>query len=108
MDEQETHGKSALEKETIDKHVQDVKRYAKDNFEAIEDRDRILDEAKTMAQYETFLETAPQTVLQLYIIFQLENSEDITWTQWRTLIKSFIFFLMGAMTNYLGPTKVSC
>ena len=108
MKEQEDHGKSSLKKETIDKHVQDVKSYAKDNFEAMEERNRILDETKTMAQYETFLETAPQTVLQLYIIFQMGNSEVITWTQWRTLIKSFTFFLMGAMTNYLGPTKVSC
>ena len=60
-----------------------------------------------MNELETFLETAPQTILQLYIFFQIDDVDKITLLQWITLIKSFSFFLMGAMTNYLGPTKVS-
>ena len=107
LDEENARGKIALEKETIDNHVKVLNKRADENLEAIEHRDQILDEAKTIAQFETFLETAPQTILQLYIFFQIDNVEDITWTQWITLIKSFSFFLMGAMTNYLGPTKVS-
>ena len=107
LDEQNARGKIALEKETIDNHVKVLNKRADENLEAIEHRDQILDEAKTIAQFETFLETAPQTILQLYIFFQIDDVDEITLLQWITLIKSFSFFLMGAMTNYLGPTKVS-
>ena len=108
--ENQEHGenaKKALNDKVIDEHVKILNKRANDNFEAIKHRDDILEEGKMIKQFETFLETAPQTVLQLYIIFQLEPSE-VTLTQWRTLAKCFIFFLMGAMSNYLGPTKVSC
>ena len=107
LDEQTDRGKDALGEDIIEKHVQTLNKRADENYEAIEHRDQILDEAKTIAQFETFLETAPQTILQLYIFFQIDDVDEITLLQWITLIKSFSFFLMGAMTNYLGPTKVS-
>ena len=53
-------------------HVKILNKRANDNFEAVKHRDDILEEGKMIKQFETFLETAPQTVLQLYIIFQLE------------------------------------
>ena len=57
-----------------------------------------------MNLFETFLETAPQTVLQLYIVMQ--QAEEVSKTQINTLVKSFLLFVVGAMKNYLGPTKV--
>ena len=92
LKQQEDHGKSALSKETIDNHVRIFNKRANDNFKAIQHRDEILDEAKTIAQYETFLETAPQAILQLYIVFQLSSSEEMTWIQWVSIIKTFMFF----------------
>ena len=104
---QENHGKTSLDKDTIENYVKVLNKRANDNLKAIEDRDEILEKAKVVEQFETFLETAPQTILQLYIIIQQGNPEKITWTQWQTLIKCFVFFLTGAMSNYLGPTKVT-
>ena len=105
LTEQKDHGKYALDKATIDKHVKTLNKSARAHLEGIEHRDKILEVAKDVQQFEVFLETAPQTILQLYIIFI--QSGEITATQWITLTKCFIFFLTGAMTNYLGPTKVN-
>ena len=105
IDEQNKHNTTALEKNTIDQYVKTLSKRANQHLEAMDHRDEILEEAEGIEQYETFLETAPQTILQLYIVFQQPGK--ITSTQWTTLVKCFCFFLMGAMSNILGPTKVS-
>ena len=53
--------KKALKKESIAEHVKILNKRANDHFEAIKHRDEILDEGKMIKQFETFLETAPQT-----------------------------------------------
>ena len=105
LDAQENHGKTTLEKDTIDNYVKTLNKRSKEHLEAINHRDEILEEANVIEQYENFLETAPQMILQLYIVFQQPG--EMTLTQKTTLIKCFSFFLMGAMSNYLGPTMVS-
>lgn len=105
IDEQNKHNTTALEKNTIDQYVKTLSKRANQHLEAMDHRDEILEEAKGIEQYETFLETAPQTILQLYIVFQQPG--EISSTQWITLVKCFSFFLLGAMSNILGPTKVS-
>ena len=105
IDEQNKHNTTALEKNTIDQYVKTLSKRANQHLEAMDHRDEILEEAEGIEQYETFLETAPQTILQLYIVFQQPG--EITSTQWTTLVKCFSFFLLGAMSNILGPTKVS-
>ena len=104
LEEQEKHDKKVMKKEKIKDFVKVLKDRAQENSVASTALDKIIAEAKTMKLFETFLETAPQTVLQLYIIMQ--QAEEITNTQMTTLIKSFSFFLFGAIKNYLGPTKV--
>ena len=105
IDEQNKHNTTALEKNTIDQYVKTLSKRANQHLEAMDHRDEILEEAEGIEQYETFLETAPQTILQLYIVFQQPGK--ISSTQWTTLVKCFSFFLLGAMSNILGPTKVS-
>ena len=55
---------------------------------------------------ETFLEGAPQSVLQLYIILQL-GSDNVTVLQWFSIATSFLAFSYGTAGIYMEyPTKV--
>ena len=104
LDEQEERGKEVMDKEKINEFENQLNSRAQENTDAGNAQDDIIAEAKTMKLFETFLETAPQTVLQLYIV--LQQNEQISKIQMTTLVKGFLFFLIGAMKNYLGPTKV--
>ena len=54
---------------------------------------------------ETFMEGAPQSVLQTYIF--LVQDESISTTQYITIISSFVIYSYGAVGIYLSqPTKV--
>ena len=105
LDKQKKHGKSVLEKEKIDQFVNELNKSAKKNSNAQTALNNIIAEAKTMKLFETFLEVAPQTVLQLYIV--MLQTEEMSTIQIATLVKGFSLFLYGATKNYLGPTKVS-
>ena len=102
--EQEKQGKTVMDNEKINEFDKELIECAKKHDDAVTAQNEIINQAKTMKLFETFLETAPQTVLQLYII--LQQNEEMSTTQMTTLIKSFSFFLFGAVRNYLGPTKV--
>ena len=104
LEEQKKQGMQVMDKEKINEFVKELKDRAQENSDAMTTESNILLEAKTMKLFETFLETAPQTVLQLYIVMQ--QAEEVSYTQYSTLIKGFLFFVFGAMKNYLGPTKV--
>ena len=105
LNKQKEHGESVMDKEKIDQFVHELNECAKKNYNAQTTLNNIIAEAKTMKLFETFLEVAPQTVLQLYIVM-LQNQEMST-IQIATLVKGFSLFLYGATKNYLGPTKVS-
>ena len=105
LDKQKEHGKRVMEKEKIDQFVHEINEHAKKNSNAQTALNDIIAEAKTMKLFETFLEVAPQTVLQLYIV--MLQTEEMSTIQIETLVKGFSLFLYGATKNYLGPTKVS-
>ena len=106
LEVQAAKGSTALDKEVIDNYVKELNHQAKRHKEAIDHRDAILAESNSAKLLETFLEAAPQTVLQLYII--LQNQEDISPFAKFNMAKSFVVFFLGVMSKYLGPTQVSC
>ena len=105
LKEQEEKGKNVMDKEKINDFDNELNERAKKNSDALTALNDIIAEAKTMKLFETFLEAAPQTVLQLYII--MVQNKEMSNIQIVTLVKSFLLFLYGTMKNYLGPTKVS-
>ena len=105
LEEQEKQGEETMDKEKIDTFVEELKDHAQENSNVATAQFEIIDKAKTMKLFETFLETAPQTMLQLYII--MIQNEDMSKTQIVSLVKGFFLFVFGAMNNYLGPTKVN-
>ena len=108
LEEQAAKGSTALDKEVIDNYVKELNHRAKRHKEAIDHRDAILAESNSAKLLETFLEAAPQTVLQLYIMLQTENQGDISSFAKFNMAKSFVVFFLGVMSKYLGPTQVSC
>ena len=74
------------------------------NFKAREHVQRVLGDHYKSKIYETFLEGAPQSMLQLYIVLETGN---ITELQWATLLSSFFSFTYSATGIFLEyPTKV--
>ena len=75
------------------------------NFKAREHEQRVLGDHYKSKIYETFLEGAPQSMLQLYIVLE---TGIITGLQWATLLSSFFSFTYSATGIFLEyPTKVS-
>ena len=98
-------GKIAFDKETQNEKVKKLEQRAKAYSELMIEENRISAEAANSKLTETFMEGAPQSVLQTYIF--LVQDESISTTQYITIISSFVIFSYGAVGIYLSqPTKV--
>ena len=98
-------GKCAFDKKTQNEKVKELEERAKAYNELMVEQNRIFAEAANFKLIETFMESAPQSVLQTYIF--LVQDESISTTQYMTIISSFVIFSYGAVGIYLTlPTKV--
>ena len=98
-------GKIAFDKETQNEKVKKLEERAKAYSELMIEENRIFAKAANFKLTETFMEGAPQSVLQTYIF--LVQDESISTSQYVTIISSFVILSYGAVGIYLSqPTKV--
>ena len=91
-------------KETKIQKLKEIRYYAKKAHDAKTYQNQVKADFYDLKIYETYLEGAPQSVLQLYIILHTCSIEPF---QWGTLITSFMAFSYASAEIYLTyPTKV--
>ena len=90
----------------IEGFVETLQIRAKTNYDLMINRNRIFQEAYRFSNYETFLESGPQSILQLYICFRTGTIDALILV---TIITSLLcFWFRTAMLFLEHPTKVLC
>ena len=94
-----------LDERTVEEYVKDLEIRAKKYYNAILIQEQVFANAHSLKLAETFLEAAPQSVLQLYIYLHPQKCKSELQLFWIT--KSFLFLTHGAVKTFLTfPTKV--
>ena len=90
-----------------DKCMNDIKEILKNYKEAKEYQDKVRGEFHDFKIMESFLEGAPQSILQLTIILQEQTLKQVEISTWISIGMSFFTFSLGAAGIYTEcPTKV--
>ena len=87
--------------------MNDIKEILKNYKEAKEYQDKVRGEFHDFKIMESFLEGAPQSILQLTIILQEQTLKQVEISTWISIGMSFFTFSLGAAGIYTEcPTKV--
>ena len=87
--------------------MEEIKCILKNYKEAKDHQNEIKGEFHDFKIMESFLEGAPQSILQLMIILQQETLIQVGWDTWLSIGVSFLNFTYGAAGIYCErPTKV--
>ena len=89
------------------KYIKDIKDILKEYKEAKDYQNQIRGEFYDFKIMESFLEGAPQSILQITIILQEKTLNLVGWDTWVSIGLSFFNFSLGAAGIYSErPTKV--
>ena len=103
LDKKKNHEMS--DERTVEEYVKDLETRAQKYHNAILTQEQVFANAHSLKLAETFLEAAPQSVLQLYIYLHPQKCKSELQLFWIT--KSFLFLTHGAVKTFLTyPTKV--
>ena len=87
--------------------MNDIKEILKNYKEAKEYQDKVRGEFHDFKIMESFLEGAPQSILQLTIILQEQTLKQVEISTWISIGMSFFTFSLGATGIFTeGPTQV--
>ena len=90
-----------------EKYLKDIRDILKEYKEAKDYQNHIRGEFHDFKIMESFLEGAPQSILQITIILQEETLKQVGWDTWFSIGLSFFTFSLGAAGIYSErPTKV--
>ena len=107
MKEFHFHPHSFSSEDEKNNYLEQIKYLVEKNVEARKQIRKVMGEICNFKIMETFLEGAPQSILQLYIVIQTKDIKEVELLTWLTITISILSFTLTSVEMYLEhPTEV--